>query len=43
MNAAQLVAWIRNPRPPMPKVFAEPLEEEDLRDLADLAAYLQSW
>jgi len=43
MTTEQLVAWIRNPRPPMPKAFAEPLEEDDLRDLADLAAYLQTW
>jgi alcohol dehydrogenase (cytochrome c) len=43
MDAKQLIAWIRNPRPPMPKVFAEPLDPDDLRDLADLAAYLQTW
>jgi alcohol dehydrogenase (cytochrome c) len=41
MTAEQLIAWIRNPRAPMPKVFPEPLDDDDARDLRDLAAYLE--
>jgi alcohol dehydrogenase (cytochrome c) len=41
MSREQLIAWIRNPRPPMPRVFAEPLDGDDVQDLSDLAAYLQ--
>jgi alcohol dehydrogenase (cytochrome c) len=41
MTHTQLIEWIRNPRPPMPRVFAEPLDADDLRDLEDLAAYLE--
>jgi alcohol dehydrogenase (cytochrome c) len=41
MNADQLISRIRNPTPPMPRVFPEPLDDDDLRDLRDLAAYLE--
>jgi alcohol dehydrogenase (cytochrome c) len=43
MNRDQLIAWIRKPRPPMPRVFPEPLDEGDLRDLDDLATFLGQW
>ena len=42
MNTDQLRAWIKNPAPPMPHVFPEPLDEQDERDVRDIAAYLES-
>jgi alcohol dehydrogenase (cytochrome c) len=42
MTAEQLVQWIKNPAPPMPKMFPEPLSPEDEQDIADVAAYLKS-
>jgi alcohol dehydrogenase (cytochrome c) len=41
MNRDQLVAWIKNPVPPMPKAFPEPLDDDDIRDIKDVAAYLE--
>jgi mono/diheme cytochrome c family protein len=38
-NFDQTVAWIKNPQPPMPKLFPSPLSE---KDVADVAAYVQS-
>jgi mono/diheme cytochrome c family protein len=38
-NFAQTVAWIKNPTPPMPKLFPSPLGEQDVQDAA---AYVQS-
>jgi mono/diheme cytochrome c family protein len=38
-NYDQTVAWIKQPDPPMPKLFPYPLSE---RDVADVAAYVQS-
>lgn len=38
-NYDQTVAWIKQPDPPMPKLFPYPLAE---RDVADVAAYVQS-
>jgi mono/diheme cytochrome c family protein len=38
-NSAQTIAWIKNPEPPMPKLFPSPLSE---KDVADVAAYVQS-
>jgi mono/diheme cytochrome c family protein len=32
------VAWIKNPRPPMPKLYPAPLSR---RDVVDVAAYVQ--
>ncbi|MBL6751672.1 MAG: PQQ-binding-like beta-propeller repeat protein [Nevskia sp.] len=43
LNQDALVAWIRNPAPPMPKVYAEPLEPEDEFDIRDIAAYVEQW
>lgn len=43
MTAEQLMSWIRNPSPPMPKVFSEPLDDADEEDLKDLAAFLAQW
>jgi alcohol dehydrogenase (cytochrome c) len=40
MNIAQLIAWIKNPAPPMPHVFPDPLDEQDEIDIRDIAAYL---
>jgi mono/diheme cytochrome c family protein len=36
---AAAIAWIKNPQPPMPKLFPSPLSE---RDVADVAAYVES-
>ncbi len=36
-NAA--IAWIKNPQPPMPKLYPAPLTESDV---ADVAAYVES-
>jgi mono/diheme cytochrome c family protein len=33
------IAWIKNPQPPMPKLYPSPLGE---KDVADVAAYVQS-
>jgi mono/diheme cytochrome c family protein len=38
-NYAQTVAWIKNPQPPMPKLFPDVIGE---KDVADVAAYVQS-
>ena len=36
---AATVAWIKNPQPPMPKLYPTPLSE---KDVADVASYVQS-
>ncbi len=33
------IAWIKNPQPPMPKLYPAPLSESDV---ADVAAYVES-
>jgi mono/diheme cytochrome c family protein len=33
------IAWIKNPKPPMPKLYPSPLSESDV---ADVAAYVES-
>jgi ubiquinol-cytochrome c reductase cytochrome c subunit len=38
-NYAATVAWIKNPQPPMPKLYPSPLSE---KDVDDAAAYVQS-
>jgi ubiquinol-cytochrome c reductase cytochrome c subunit len=38
-NYAQTIAWIKNPQPPMPKLYPSPLSE---KDVDDVAAYVQS-
>ncbi len=38
-NYDQTVAWIKNPQPPMPKLYPSPLAE---KDVDDVAAYVQS-
>ncbi|MEA2785701.1 MAG: hypothetical protein QOF71_1805 [Candidatus Eremiobacteraeota bacterium] len=38
-NYAQTVTWIKNPQPPMPKLYPDTLGE---KDVADVAAYVQS-
>jgi mono/diheme cytochrome c family protein len=38
-NDAQLRAWIENPAPPMPHLYPDPLNDEDV---ADVAAYVES-
>jgi mono/diheme cytochrome c family protein len=40
MSEDQLVAWIKNPAPPMPKMFAEPLNADDETEIRDIAAFL---
>ena len=38
-NYDQTVAWIKNPQPPMPKLFPSPLSEADVDNVA---AYVQT-
>lgn len=38
-NDAAAIAWIKNPAPPMPKLYPAPLNESDV---ADVAAYVES-
>lgn len=38
-DTAAAVAWIKNPQPPMPKLYPTPLDE---KDVADVAAYVES-
>ena len=38
-TTAATVAWIKNPQPPMPKLYPTPLSE---KDVADVAFYVQS-
>jgi len=38
-NYAQTVAWIKNPQPPMPKLYPAPLSE---KDVDDVAAFVQT-
>jgi mono/diheme cytochrome c family protein len=33
-NKATLVAWIRNPKPPMPKLYPSPLSSSDVDAVA---------
>lgn len=33
------IAWIKNPQPPMSKLYPSPLSDQDV---ADVAAYVQS-
>ena len=37
-NYEQTIAWIKNPQPPMPKLYPAPLSE---RNVEDVAAYVQ--
>jgi mono/diheme cytochrome c family protein len=41
MTLDQIIAWIKNPAPPMPHVFPEPLDSDDERDIHDVATYLE--
>jgi alcohol dehydrogenase (cytochrome c) len=43
MNGEQLTAWLKNPAPPMPKVFADPIDAEDEADIRDIVAFLRNW
>ncbi len=38
-NDAAAIAWIKDPKPPMPKLYPSPLGE---KDVADAAAYVES-
>jgi len=38
-NLAATIEWIKNPAPPMPKLFPAPLSEQDVNDVA---AYVQT-
>ncbi|MBV9104200.1 MAG: cytochrome c [Candidatus Eremiobacteraeota bacterium] len=38
-NMSQAIAWIKNPKPPMPKLYPSPLSE---KDVTDLAAYVET-
>jgi len=38
-NTAAAIAWIKNPQPPMPKLYPGTLSE---KDVTDVAAYVES-
>jgi mono/diheme cytochrome c family protein len=38
-NDAETIAWIHDPKPPMPKLWPSPLND---KDVADVAAYVQT-
>ena len=38
-NYVQTVAWIKNPQPPMPKLYPDSIGD---KDVADVAAYVQT-
>ncbi|MEO6991628.1 MAG: cytochrome c [Candidatus Baltobacteraceae bacterium] len=38
-DTAAAIAWIKNPKPPMPKLYPSPLSE---KDVADVAAYVET-
>jgi mono/diheme cytochrome c family protein len=38
-DQAAAVAWIKNPQPPMPKLYPSPLSE---KDVSDIAAYVET-
>lgn len=38
-NAVKTIVWIKNPEPPMPKLYPSPLGE---KDVADVAAFVQT-
>jgi mono/diheme cytochrome c family protein len=38
-DTAAAIAWIKNPQPPMPKLYPSPLSE---KDVVDLAAYVET-
>lgn len=38
-NDAAAIAWIKNPQPPMPKLYPETINE---KDVADVAAYVET-
>jgi alcohol dehydrogenase (cytochrome c) len=40
MDAAQLVAWIKDPKAPMPKLYPTPYSAQDV---ADIAAYIEGF
>jgi alcohol dehydrogenase (cytochrome c) len=42
LSLDQLIEWIKNPTPPMPHVFAEPLDADDERDIRDVATYVKT-
>ena len=39
MDIEFTIAWIKNPNPPMPKLYPSPLSEQDV---VDVAAYVES-
>jgi alcohol dehydrogenase (cytochrome c) len=43
MSEEQIIAWIKNPKPPMPKIFPEPLQESEEADLRDVALFIHEW
>jgi len=42
-SVAELIAWIKNPKPPMPKAFPEPMQPSEEADLLDVATFLHAW
>ncbi len=43
MSVDQIIAWIKDPKPPMPRVFSQPLRESEEAEVRDVAAFLDEW
>jgi mono/diheme cytochrome c family protein len=41
MSVEQLVSWIADPKPPMPRLFSTPLSSDDLAEVTAIATYLR--
>ena len=43
MTLDELIAFIKNPRDPMPRAFSEPLSADDERNIREIATFLMQW
>jgi PQQ-dependent dehydrogenase (methanol/ethanol family) len=43
MSLEQILAWLKNPKPPMPKIFPEPMQPSEEADLRDVALFVHEW
>jgi len=43
MTLDELIAFIKNPRDPMPRAFSEPLSADDERNIRQIATFLMQW
>ena len=43
MTLDELIAFIKNPREPMPRVYSEPLSAADERSIREIATFIMQW